>query len=311
MIDRGPPRVLLSFAYYRDDNLDRLAAALTVDGVRPSFVADSGAFSARTMGWQVEPGAYAGWLLRWWPLFDFAFTLDVIGDPVASRTSHDDLEQRVGARLVPVVHYGGTVDDLAPYRAEGHQLIALGGMALRDRSTAGVRARWLHAMFTWAADHDVVFHGLGIGAYEMMWDWPWYSVDSSSWSQGHRYGSPGLFDPIRNSIVKLDRARGTAHRGRAADILRSRGVDPAHLAGDFNRFWAGIVAADSYRRAEAHIRARRGPVPWPGRDGMDGLRVYLADTGGLVNLGMIVGATDAPTRNGLEHLWQPPTVHLS
>jgi hypothetical protein len=306
VIDRGPPRVLLSFAYYRDANLDKIATALTIDGVRPSIAADSGAFSAATMGWQVEPGEYAGWLLRWWPLFDFAFTLDVIGDPAASRASHDDLEERVGHPVVPVVHYGATTEHLADYHADGHRLIALGGLAMRDRASAGVRARWLHGMFTWAADHDVVFHGLGIGSYRQMWSWPWYSVDASSWSQGHRFGTPLLFDPARNDIVKLDRSRSTAHHQRAASILRSRGVDPALLAGGYSRFWAGAVSADSYRRAEAHIRARRGPVRWAGHD--DGLRVYLADTGGLVNLGMIVGATDAPTRSGLEHLWTPTVL---
>jgi hypothetical protein len=43
---RGPVRALTSFWYYRDIDMAGIVSMLTEDGVPPTLVADSGAFSA-------------------------------------------------------------------------------------------------------------------------------------------------------------------------------------------------------------------------------------------------------------------------
>jgi hypothetical protein len=197
---RGPVRALTSYWYYRDIDLNGIVSMLTEDGVPPTLVADSGAFSAYTAGADVTPRLYGDWLDQWPDLFDYAITLDVINDPDASMRSHLECQQVVGRQLVPVIHYGEPVATLDRYYDLGHRLLALGGLALRDMYSEGKRMRWLIPVFRWAEHHpDVRLHGLGIGAFKQMWKLPWWSVDATSWASGTAYGLTAIFDPTTNA----------------------------------------------------------------------------------------------------------------
>jgi hypothetical protein len=308
---RGPVRALTSYWYYRDIDLNGIVSMLTEDGVPPTLVADSGAFSAYTAGADVTPRLYGDWLDQWPDLFDYAITLDVINDPDASMRSHLECQQVVGRQLVPVIHYGEPVATLDRYYDLGHRLLALGGLALRDMYSEGKRMRWLIPVFRWAEHHpDVRLHGLGIGAFKQMWKLPWWSVDATSWASGTAYGLTAIFDPERGEMKRYNRADAVSHNERPARLLRARGVDPSVLAGKYVRAWSGAVGADSYRRAEHWIRQRRGPISPPVDpaltvriDDGTGLRIHLATWSG--DIGQLVGATDALSRGGMEKRWIP------
>jgi hypothetical protein len=191
----GPVRVLLSYAYYRDIDVRDLHTKLSRFGP-VTMIADSGAFSAFTQGDVVTAAGYADWLRQHGDLFDYAITLDVLGDPEASWRSHRAAEDAAGRHLVPVVHYGEPVSEIERYVAQGHRLIALGGMAIQGRYDDSVRMRWLINVFRYAERNDVRFHGLGIGGPMMIKDLPWWSVDASSWLQA-KFGGTRFFDPTR------------------------------------------------------------------------------------------------------------------
>lgn len=257
MIDQptGPVRVLLSYAYYRDQDVRALHAKLAADGP-PTIIADSGAFTAYTLGDVITPHAYAAWLNEHRDLFDYAITLDVLGDPEASWRSHRATEDAYGGRLVPVVHYGEPVSEIERYVAQGHQLIALGGLAIVGRRNAGSRMRWLLAAFRYAAANGVRYHGLGIGAPVLVEDLPWWSVDTTSWLNV-RFGRTHLFDPTRPRVmVKVSRSTRDAYQPANARLLRDTGIDPRLLADDFHWTHSAAVSAWSYRRLEAWCRQR-------------------------------------------------------
>ena len=308
---RGPVRALCSFAHHRDHDMDGFVALLRKYEGEPSVIADSGAFSAFTMGWQVQPADYAAWLRKWDGLFDYALTLDVINDVEASWRSHCDTQQLAQRRLVPVVHYDAPLDVFDHYQAAGHELIAVGGFALPGRAQPGRRYRRMIQVCRWAAGTGAKLHALGIGDFQQMWRLPWWSVDSSSWNIAHRYGDTRVFDPERAAMLVLPRDTHAADQTRAARLLRSRGVDPRELAADFNYHLAAAVSADSYRRAEHWIRARRGLVPPPDDPAVrivgdaNGLRVYLALLANTQDPAILCGATATVSRGGLERRWVP------
>lgn len=307
---RGPVRALMSYWYYKDLDLNEFVTMLTEGDQPPTLVADSGAFSAYTSGVEITADIYAAWLHQWPDLFDYAITLDIIDDPAASMRSHLATQEAVGYPLVPVVHYGEPLATLDSYLDLGHTFIALGGLALRSTYNKKRRYHWLIDVFRWAQSNGVALHGLGIGAFTQMYELPWWSVDATSWASGTAYGLTAIFDPELGRMKRVSRGDGKSHDERQARILRARGVDPAVLAHDYVRAWAGAVGADSYRRAELWIRQRRGIIPCPidkavtpRVDDGTGLRIHLATWSG--DIGQLVGATDALSRGGMEKRWIP------
>jgi len=308
---RGPIRALTSFAHHRDHDMAGFVDLLARHDGTPSVIADSGAFSAFTMGWEVRAADYAAWLRQWDQLFDYALTLDVINDVEASWASHCETQQLAQRRLVPVVHYDAPLTVFDRYLAAGHQLIAVGGFALPGRAQPGRRYRRMIEVCRWAQRTGARLHALGIGDFQQMWRLPWWSVDSSSWNVAHRYGDTRVFDPERAAMIVVPRDTAAAHQERTARLLRSRGVDPRLLAHDFNYHLAAAVSADSYRRAEHWIRQRRGLVSPPDDPAVNivgdanGLRVYLALLANTQDPAILCGATATVSRGGMERRWVP------
>lgn len=296
MSDRGPLRILLSFAFYESLDFERLKSELTEDGTPPCLMADSGAYSADTAGHKVSIADYAAWL-REHDEFDMAVNLDVIGDEEATWRNHQVLEQLLGRRVMPVVHYGGTVEHAQAYFDDGHTLIALGGIASGRRTFIGQRYRWMHQFFSWAKETGVVFHGLGVGSLEHIFDWPWFSVDTANPTRlGQRFGRSYVFDRARGKMIGTYTREHNAHHDRVAGILRRRGVDPAKLdTVAWNPRWAEAVSADSYRQVESWVRKRREPVCW---GELEGLRVYICGGVGEIPTTMVGRISE-------EETWQP------
>ena len=204
-------------------------ALWATDGTPPSIIADSGAFSAYTMGWQVQPADYAAWLRRWGHVFDYAITLDVINDAEGTWASHHETQQLTGRRPMPVVHYDAPLTVFDRYRNDGHTLIAVGGFALPGRAQPGRRYRRMIQVSKWAHTNDCRLHGLGVGNFAQMYELPWWAVDSSTWNIAHRYGRTSVFNPARGEMLTVPRRNGAAHETRTARLLRARGVEAPPL----------------------------------------------------------------------------------
>ena len=277
-------RILISYWYYKDVDLDKMFTE-HFSPPYPNVFADSGAYSAYSMGGSVDVAAYAEWLHRWRKWFTVYANLDVKGDVEAGLRHQAYLESR-GLTPLPVFH-GGEPWSVLQDMIATYPYIALGGIAggAAPAHSPSVMRFLIHAFRL--AEHRSVFHGFGITNWEVLKAFRWYSVDSSSWGSGFRFGHVPLFDPAAGAWLKLNLGHPTSWFQHAR-LVRAYGFDPADFADRARNDRAKIcaISALSYMRAEQWLRARHGTIGMPRREGADaGLNLYVAD-GSQSNLAM-------------------------
>jgi hypothetical protein len=255
-VAHGPTMNLLwSYVYARNLKMDEFLGELEVPRLR--FFADSGAHSARTLGIDLRIDDYAAWIKRWAPWFTIYANLDVIGAPERTRDNQRHLEQAHGLHPMPVYHTGEPIEVLQRYIDEGYTYIALGKLL----GNPWKRLRpWLQRAFE-VADGRAVFHGFGLTVWDALREFPFYSVDSSSWGSGVRFGALKLFHRGRWVSVAL-RTREDVARHR--EVLDAYGLPWRALtrAGYRRDLVAGACAVAMYR-ANEHVRAIHGPIALP------------------------------------------------
>ncbi|MGV2967258.1 hypothetical protein [Paenibacillus sp. AGC30] len=113
-------------------------------------------------------------------------TLDIIGDSAATQRNTNYLALKVGRKPVPVYHIQSDMAALQELVDEEHELIAIGGSALRSVSTQR-RERAFEEIFRKYGD-SVNFHALGLGSLNLLLKYSWFSADASSWLNARIFG---------------------------------------------------------------------------------------------------------------------------
>jgi hypothetical protein len=278
-----PFKALCSYAYFRTPIFADFLEELHVGPCQ--VFGDSGAHSARTLGITLTVEDYAAWCHQHDHRLTLYANLDVIGAPEATWRNQKLLEERHGLEPIPVFHTGEPWHYLERYISEGYTYIALG--KLLGNPVSDVLA-WLDKVFR-IADGRAVFHGFGLTVDRALREFPFYSVDSSTWGSGFRFGIVKLFDDSTGrwtSIAQRDRQALLRHR----DLVRAHHADPLAFASKATQdnTAAAVTAAVAWRRYEAFIRARHGPVHIPpgphnpvtrnGATAPPGLHLYLAES---------------------------------
>lgn len=302
-------RFLVSFFYYRDTDIAALLAQLG-GKERVALFADSGAFSVKEQGAALTVEDYAAWLHRWRDEFEAYASLDVIGDSDASWENQQQLEA-MDLQPLPVFHTGEDWSVLERY-LERYTYVALGGMVGAYRP-----GPWLVKCFR-LAQGRAVYHGFGLTRWGLLRDFPFYSVDSSSWGSAFRYGSVKLFDRGRWLSVRV----GSREVWRHAALIRAHGVDPATIADreHYHRSHAARLSAAAWYRAEDYLRDRHGAVVMPQREA--GPHIYLGGEGhptkgvpldlqAAAEAGPHIYLTDASDGNLVNGAEAGPLVYLS
>lgn len=266
-------KVLVSYHYYKGVDLDDELGSFATP-IEATF-ADSGGFSAWTKGAVIRTDEYAAWVHRWSHRFTWHANLDVIGSPEGTWRNQIVLEKRHGLTPLPVFHVGEPWVFLDKYLDRGHPYICLGGMVGRPAPQA---LQWAARCFQRARDggFKTVFHGFGQTRRRIADNLPWYSIDSSSWGSGQRYGIVMLWDDGAARFRTARMGKADAHRwGR---LIRDHGTDPRELSGgQFNHTVAARTSAVAWLRYADWLR-RRYQVPLVGAE--DGPHLYLAGSGG-------------------------------
>tara|TARA_R110000822_G_scaffold216221_1_gene350968 strand:+ start:622 stop:1566 length:945 start_codon:yes stop_codon:yes gene_type:complete len=252
---------------------------LSIHETPPDIFADSGAFSAWTQGVEISVDDYAGWLHQWHDHLTVYCNLDVINDPQGTDINQRALEAH-GLSPLPVWHVRSDRKAFSEL-CEEYRYVALGGMV-------GTPWRRLMPTLIWAMQesqkYSTVLHGLGLTSNEPLKQLPFYSVDSSSWGSGFRYGNVRIYDGRRYVTAKLGDA---ADWRKHSSTVKRLGFDPIRFVnGEAKRDEIAALSALSTMIYEAAIRKRIGLVPLPddGRkpyvrqDTGDGLLQFLADT---------------------------------
>lgn len=191
-------RALISFHYYAKSDLDRIIPEAFPDGT-PDLFLDSGGFSAATQGAEIDLQEYAGYIKRFAHHIGTYANLDVIGDPVATLENQKRMED-AGLTPVPVFHIGEDFSYLEQY-VEAYPYVALGGMVPHMRYTNRLMP-WLIKCFR-IAKGRALLHGFGATSWQIIRRLPWFSVDSSSWGMGFRYGRVNMFDEMAGRFVAV------------------------------------------------------------------------------------------------------------
>lgn len=304
-VDRGNMklRILLSYHYYKDTDLDALFEKYFTPPY-PEVFADSGAFSAASQGVQIDIADYAAWVKRWAHLLTTYANLDVIGDADATDRNQKTLED-LGLAPLPVFHTGSDMGHLEKL-VERYQYIALGGMVPFMRFPKRIMP-WLIKCFK-LAQGRAVFHGFGATSWTVVKALPWYSVDSSSWGSGFRYGQVPVFDARAGKFQILNLGNIAAWQ-KHSRLVEALGFDWRDFADRNRNDRAKIcaISALSYMMAEQWLRHRHGEIFIPGRDdqGVSGVRAHLADANparfGEAAQGVGVRLHLADTSNGINY----------
>lgn len=151
----------------------------------PAIFLDSGAFPAYHRGIDINIQDYINFVKKFQRYFAYYANLDVIGDPAASYKNQQIMEA-AGLRPIPCYHFGEDEKWLRKYIDGGHNYISLGGFMLV--SNASDLIAWLDHIFSkHICDSTgmpvIKAHGFGLTAPYMLCRYPWYSVDSTTWSQ--------------------------------------------------------------------------------------------------------------------------------
>lgn len=279
-----PFRMLISYHYFRNSDVDEILTTMFPDDPIPEVFADSGAFSALTQGAPIDVHEYGRWAVQYKDWFRVIANLDTIGDGQESAegtwANQRILEDTYGLAVLPVFHAGEPWSALERYLEHGYRYIALGGLVGRPVKSI---MPWLVRCFR-LAQGRAVFHGFGLTSWPPMSDLPWYSIDSSSWGSGYRYGMVRLYDSNRRRLVQIGVSRGRRDAFKHSALIREHGFAPADLTGSdadghVNRQLLNKLSSVGWRRVEAGLRERHGLIRIPGEpDGDPGLRLYLADS---------------------------------
>lgn len=191
------PALLASFVYLKQF-LARKAELPYRD-----WVLDSGAYSAFNSGVVIDNLEYietAKQLLATDPTLTEVFALDVIGDWRATLKNTEQAWE-AGLPAIPAFHPVDDPWDILPHLAKTYPKIAVGGIA-----PLSLEAKRPLLAKVFAKVWPKKIHGFGIASKHIVFDFPFHSVDATSWSmQPQRYGRWLAFDSkyIRARNVSL------------------------------------------------------------------------------------------------------------
>lgn len=284
-------RVLVSYHFHRDTDLDELVARFGGD---VDLFADSGAYSAYSTGAVIDRAAYAEWLGRWDHLLSVKSNLDVIGDPVGGADNLAYLTAQ-GHEVMPVFHIGEPFDvlrqqcDTSPYVALGGMVPYLAfGAANRNRPQV---MRWMIKAHLVAQKTGTVLHGFGCTGSLFLRDLPFYSVDSSSYMFPRKRCLMYMWDESKMTLRSFH-FRDIASVRRYAHVLTKYGIEPGRVSDpgfmvsgtenfDEDRVDITAVAMRSFMAMERFLRARHNvATPLSGCSGLSavtGTKVYFVN----------------------------------
>jgi hypothetical protein len=151
---------------------------------------DSGAFTVWNKGESIDLQDYIAFARDFGA--DEVFALDVIGDHRASRRNADAMME-AGIPCIPTYHVGepeGALKELA----RDFPKIAIGGVA--RGAGKGLRRRFVEEVFARVWPKKI--HGFALTDDDLLRDFPFHSVDSSSWNLAPRaFGQWKSYDNLK------------------------------------------------------------------------------------------------------------------
>lgn len=130
--------------------------------------------------------------------WDFYVTFDYVREVEVVWKITKELEAR-GLKPVPVYHGDSSLDWIKKYLDAGYTRIGCSPL-LGVRSSHKNLRFYLDNLFRTVEPYKVKLHGFAMTSMSTMFAYPWYSVDSSSWSRTSSYGCVYVVDVGKNTM---------------------------------------------------------------------------------------------------------------
>ncbi len=173
--EKGIKDLLTSYAYISKTKKKQQFKELQKDG----FFLDSGAYTAWTKGKEINIQEYISFIKEHEHQIDVYANLDVIGDAKGTLKNQKIME-KAGLNPLPCFHQGENYKYLERY-IEEYDYIALGGLT----HGSGVTSSILTIFKDYICGEDLLpkikVHGFGVTSFDLLFNCPWYSVDSTTW----------------------------------------------------------------------------------------------------------------------------------
>lgn len=222
------PNILESYHYV---GKQQYVDAMRANGAKV-FI-DSGAFSAKSLGIDIDIDAYCDYIKRNIDIIRvedgavMASVLDGIGDPLKTWQNQLYMESQ-GAKPLPCFHFGEDERYLEWY-VDRYPYITIGGMV---RTKAEDVMQWLDRIWNkylvdGAGRPKLKVHAFGVTTISLMKRYPWHSVDSSSWIQATSFGSiyTPEYGPLAISSESPSRHDAGRHVNTLTDIEKRKVVE--------------------------------------------------------------------------------------
>jgi hypothetical protein len=210
------PHILESFHYLKKGAGVKVLNAYKSDGKR--IFLDSGAFSAFTLGASISINEYANFILKHSGMLEVAANLDDLSknrEQAAKNTwrNQQELERLTGRNILPVFHCHEPEKYLVNL-LDRYEYIALGGMVPEsNRWLLG----WLDRLFSnYLCDAQgrarIKVHGFGLTSTLLMFRYPFYSIDSTTWVNGGKFGMIFIPDEDTYSFTRVFISRNSPYQ---------------------------------------------------------------------------------------------------
>jgi hypothetical protein len=167
---------------------------------------DCGAYSAWTQNIHIDHREYMEFI-KGSGIKRYA-SLDVVVDWKQSMKNFK-IELKAGLNPIPCYHYGEPIRVLEQY-CEMTNHVAIGGLSTLLKF--GKLTPFLDSCFSIAAKRRTPFHGYAVNTVSVMEQYPWASVDSTTWNTAGKYGrqlkKDGTQTPPRSTLVSRKKIEG-------------------------------------------------------------------------------------------------------
>lgn len=174
-----------AFRKLSTEKIETWLESLYAAGIK--IVLDSGAFSAYTLGDPIDIDDYARFRIKYADYIEYAFMLDVIGDPEGTYKNYIYLSNEYkGVDFVPVWQVTASLTEATRLLDVGAKMLGIGGVARCGNDTA--RKQFMQRGLSLSHEYNVKIHALGIGAIGILMDIAVDFGDSTSWQWFSWYG---------------------------------------------------------------------------------------------------------------------------
>jgi len=134
---------------------------------------------------------------------------------------------------IPVFHgERGSLEYFKRYCDDGAKLIGLGTGGINDRRSWDKKRTYFDIIFNLAAKHGVRLHGFAITHLSLMFQYPWYSVDSATWAKWSAEGKV-IFPNLKRKKISMNHVSDHALSSRSSDTSYNR--LPKYMRKEFER----------------------------------------------------------------------------